>query len=351
MVNKMSENLIGTIKTEGLTKIYRVKQKKGLFKSEIKEIHALKGISLDIQKGEVFGLLGPNGAGKTTFIKILTTLLLPDGGRAFVNGFDVVKYPYSVKKTIGVMLMGERSLYWKLTGRENLEYFAALYHIPSRQVKKRVSEVIDFTGIQDFADRLVETYSSGQKMALAFAKALLNDAPVLFLDEPTNAMDPGRAIEVRKIIKKLKDEFGKTILITTHMMHEADAICDRVAIIDKGKIMALGTPTELKQTVKHRGVIELDVLGNNIKSILPELEKIDSIEKVVYSFDSNNGELIKVRVLCERPRIALPEVVTIFSRHSAKVSSVNLLEPTLEDVFIQYTGRRLSEDTREGDGE
>ena len=347
----MDNALIGTIKTENLTKVYRVKQKKSLFKSEIKEIHALKGISLNIQQGEVFGLLGPNGAGKTTFIKILTTLLLPDGGKAFVNGFDVVKYPYSVKKTIGVMLMGERSLYWKLTGRENLEYFAALYHIPSKQIRKRVSEVIDFVGIQDFVDRLVETYSSGQKMALAFAKALLNDAPVLFLDEPTNAMDPGRAIEVRKIIKKLKNEFGKTILITTHMMHEADAICDRVAIIDKGRIMALGTPTELKQTVKHKGVIELDIIGNSVKNILPEIEKIESVEKVAYSFDNKSEDLIKIRVLCERPRVILPEVVTIFANHNVKMSSVNLLEPTLEDVFIQYTGRRLSEDTREGDGE
>ena len=342
---------MGTIKTENLVKNYRVKQKRSWFKSEVKEIHALKGVSLNIKKGEVFGLLGPNGAGKTTFIKILTTLLLPDGGRAYVNGFDVVRYPYSVKKTIGVMLMGERSLYWKLTGRENLEYFAALYHISSRQIRKRVSEVIDFVGIQDFAGRLVETYSSGQKMALAFAKALLNDAPVLFLDEPTNAMDPGRAIEVREIIKKLKKEYGKTILITTHMMHEADAICDRVAIIDKGRIMALGPPSELKQTVKHKGVIELDVLGNNIKSILPVIEQINGVEKVVYGFDSGNGELVKVRVLCERPRIALPKVVTLFAERSAKVFSVNLLEPTLEDVFIQYTGRRLSEDTREGDNE
>lgn len=346
----LNEEPIGTIKTENLGKIYRVKQRKGLFKSKIKEIHALRGITLEIKKGEIFGLLGPNGAGKTTFIKILTTLLLPDYGKAYVNGFDVIKQPFSVKKTIGVMLMGERSLYWKLTGRENLEYFAALYHIPSSQIKKRVSEVIEFVGIQDFADRLVETYSSGQRMALAFAKALINDAPVIFLDEPTNAMDPARAIEVRKIIKQLKEEFGKTILITTHFMHEADAICDRVAIIDKGKIMALGTPEELKATVKHKGAIELEVLGNNIKNLISEIEKLDGVEKAVYNFVNGDVEKTRVRVLCDKPRSLLPDVVSIFTRSNTKIMSVNLAEPTLEDVFIQYTGRSLSVDTREGDG-
>ncbi len=208
------------IETEGIRKTY-ISKGKGLFRREKREVEALRGIDLKVKKGEIFGLLGPNGAGKTTFIKILTTLLLPTSGKAWVNGYDVIKEERKVRASIGCMLMGERGLYWKLTGRENLDYFGALYYVPKKVRKQRIEYLIDLLDLGDFIDRTVETYSSGQKMIVSFAKALINDAPTLFLDEPTIAMDVHAARKLREVVKDLNRQ-GKTIIYTTHLMHEAD---------------------------------------------------------------------------------------------------------------------------------
>ncbi|MHA1617004.1 MAG: ATP-binding cassette domain-containing protein [Candidatus Njordarchaeales archaeon] len=337
------------IVAEKLRKIYRIKVSKGLFRKSLKEIHALKGVDLRVKEGEIFGLLGPNGAGKTTLIKILTTLLLPDDGRALVNGYDVVKESRKVRASIGVMLMGERSLYWKLTGRENLEYFGSLYSLSGEALKKRVNEVIEFVGIKDFADRLVETYSSGQKMLLAFAKALINDAPLLFLDEPTVAMDPRNAALIREKIKLLRDEFGKTIFLTTHLMHEAEMLCDRVAIIDVGQILAVGSPQELKATLRGKSSIEIDVKLDRIDEVIPAIRAIDDVIDVASSYVKVNGiDAVRIRVLCNSPRTLLPDIIELLVKKSIDVLYVNPQEPTLEDVFMYYTGRLLTEDTRQG---
>jgi len=337
------------IVTENLSKIYRTRISKGLLKKEEKIVEALKGVSFEVMNGEIFGLLGPNGAGKTTLIKILTTLLIPDKGRAFVNGFDVLREPKKVKASIGVMLMGERSLYWKLTGRENLEYFAALYKIPSDVARKRINEIVEFLGIQDFIDRLVETYSSGQKMLLAFAKALINDAPLLFLDEPTVAMDPKNAAMIRSKIRQLNKELGKTILLTTHLMHEAETLCNRVAIIDKGRIIAIGTPDELKETLRGKSSIELDVLGNNIDKIVSDIKNVEGVIDVATSFIKfNSKDAVRIRVLCDAPKEILAEIIDKLIDSKVDILYINPQEPTLEDVFMHYTGRLLSEDQREG---
>src|SRR3990170_3059141 len=226
-------------------------------KKEKKEVHALKDVSLDIYDGEIFGLLGPNGAGKTTLIKCLTTLLLPTSGRMWINGFDVLKQENMVRASIGCMLMGDRGLYWKLTGRENLDYFGALYHVPREVRVKRIEDLVSLLKLTDFVDRTVETYSSGQRMILAFAKALINDAPILILDEPTVTMDVPTARELRHIVKELNRQ-GKTILYTTHLMHEAEELCNRVAIIDHGKIIDLGTTAALKASISTEDVVELE---------------------------------------------------------------------------------------------
>jgi len=339
--------MIGHVKVINLQKIYRVPEKRSFLKRTYKTIRAIDNVSFEVNPGEIFGLLGPNGAGKTTLIKVLTTLLIPDNGDAYVNGYNVLKEPYKVRATIGVMLMGERSLYWKLTGRENLEYFAALYHIPKNEIKRRVNEIIDFVGIQDFADRLVETYSSGQKMLLAFAKALINDAPILFLDEPTIAMDPNRAMEVRELIRKLNEKYKKTIFLTTHLMNEADTLCHRVAIIDKGRIVAMDTPQNLRVNIPHKGAIEIEIQGRNIQNIINEIRNINGIEKIAYSA-MNTDQTVSVRILCDSPRNVLPDVMNVLISHKEiSIRYINPTEPTLEDVFIYYTGRRLSEDTRE----
>src|SRR3989304_1593253 len=208
------------IKVEGLSKTFISKERKKGEPKRKKEIHALKGVNLEVADGEVFGLLGPNGAGKTTLIKCLTTLLLPTGGTAWVNGYNITSQEDQVRASIGCMLMGDRGLYWKLTGRENLDYFGALYHVPKADRLKRIDFLIDLLRLGDFVDRTVETYSSGQRMIVAFAKALVNDAPILFLDEPTVTMDVPTARELRKIVKDM-NEAGKRILSTPHPMRGA----------------------------------------------------------------------------------------------------------------------------------
>jgi len=223
-----------------LSKTYDVRARKGLFKSEKRSVEALKGVSLEVNQGEIFGLLGPNGAGKTTLIKILTTLLLPTSGEAWINGYNVLKDENKVRASVGCMLMGERGLYWKLTGRENLEYFGALYHLDPSARRKRANQIIQLLKLDEIADRMVESYSSGQKMNLAFGKALINDAPLLVLDEPTNTLDLPSASELRSIVRQLNAQ-GKTVIYTTHIMSEAETLCERVAIIDRGELLAMGT--------------------------------------------------------------------------------------------------------------
>ena len=244
------------IRVENLSKTFMSKvRKKG--KRERKQVHALADVSLDILDGEIFGLLGPNGAGKTTLIKCLTTLLLPTSGKMWVNGFDVHKEEDKVRASIGCMLMGDRGLYWKLTGRENLDFFGALYHVPKAPRRKRMDDLVSLLKLDEFVDRTVETYSSGQRMILAFAKSLINDAPILILDEPTVTMDVPTARELRHIVKELNRQ-GKTIIYTTHLMHEAEELCDRVAIIDHGQIIALGTTAELKASIRTEDVVEME---------------------------------------------------------------------------------------------
>ncbi|MCP4419084.1 MAG: ABC transporter ATP-binding protein, partial [Chloroflexi bacterium] len=249
--------MILPVKIENLQKTYITKKREGLFKSSLREVEALKNISLEIEPGEIFGLLGPNGAGKTTLIKCLTTLLLPTNGRAWINGFELTKQDDAIRATVGCMLMGERGLYWKLTGRENLVFFGALYHLPPAERARRATAVIDRLNMAEFADRAVETYSSGQKMKLAFAKALINDAPLLILDEPTNTLDLPSARELRGIVRQLNEQ-GKTVIYTTHIMAEAETLCDRVAIIDRGEVIALGSVANLKKSIGKETVIRLE---------------------------------------------------------------------------------------------
>jgi len=217
---------------------------------------AVDGVSLQIEQGEIFGLLGPNGAGKTTTIRMLCTLLEPTSGTARVNGFDVIKQANQVRQSLGTVLLGERSIYWKLTGRENLEYFAALFHVPPQIARKRIDMLLERMELTARSGELVEKYSSGMKQRIAIAKALLANPPILLLDEPTLGLDPQAARKLREIIKELKEE-GHTILLTTHYMEEADQLSDRIGIIDQGKIISLDTPSRLKETIGQKDVIRL----------------------------------------------------------------------------------------------
>jgi len=216
--------------------------------SKNKTIEALKSLSFTIEKGEIFGLLGPNGAGKTTTIKILTTLLAPTQGEAKILGYNCFGDESKIRPKINFVFGGERSLYWRLSAYDNLRYFGDLYKIPSKILKERIPHLIKLVGLQGREHERVESYSKGMKQRLQIARGLINDPEILFLDEPTIGLDPIGAKDLRNILLLLKKQ-NKTILLTTHYMYEADELCDRIAIIDHGKLLDLGTPLELKK--KH----------------------------------------------------------------------------------------------------
>jgi ABC-2 type transport system ATP-binding protein len=328
-----------TVYTENLTKTYQVRERKGLFKADRRAVEALKGVSLEVCSGEIFGLLGPNGAGKTTLIKILTTLLLPTGGQAWVNGFNVQKEDNLVRASIGCMLMGERGLYWKLTGRENLEYFGALYHFSPSQRKQRAVEIIKLLNIEDIADRTVETYSSGQKMFLAFGKALINDAPLLVLDEPTNTLDVPSASELRAIVRALNNQ-GKTVIYTTHIMSEAETLCNRVAIIDHGQLLALGPVAELKASLQRDQVTHIEgVISARVE------EAVRALPFVLQTSRTAKDGATLLTVVSASGRENLPQLIEVLTRSGALIQRLAPEEATLEDVFIAKTGRTLAEDT------
>lgn len=327
------------VRISNLSKTYHTLQRKGIFKSEKRDVKALEDISFEVRRGEIFGLLGPNGAGKTTLIKILTTLLLPSGGEAWINGFHAERQPNQVRASVGCMLMGERGLYWKLTARENLEYFGALYHLSPADRKRRAQEVIDLIGMNDLADRAVETYSSGQKMKLAFGKALVNDAPLLVLDEPTNTLDVPSASELRSIVRRLNTE-GKTIIYTTHIMTEAETLCERVAIIDHGKLLALGSVAELKASMQQSQVTRIE--GVISPKALKNVQSMPVVEQATLT-NVNSHNLLTV--VTQNERQFLPGLIEALSTSGAVIQKIIPQEVTLEDVFIAKTGRTLAEDT------
>ncbi|HUF38276.1 MAG TPA: ABC transporter ATP-binding protein [Anaerolineales bacterium] len=331
--------MIGTVQVENLAKIYQTKQRKGIFKAERREVPALQDVSMDVRPGEIFGLLGPNGAGKTTLIKILTTLLLPTSGKAQVNGHDVERAPNAVRASVGCMLMGERGLYWKLTGRENLVYFGALYHLNPADRRRVSQEIIDLLSLGEIADRSVETYSSGQKMKLAFGKALINDAPLLILDEPTNTLDVPSASELRAVVRELNGR-GKTIIYTTHIMAEAETLCSRVAIIDHGRLLAEGTVPDLKASLGRDTVTRIE------GAISPgAVEAVRSLPMVTHTTMSAVDGLNQLTVMSSNGQDTLPRLIEALSREGAVIQRIIPEEVTLEDVFIAKTGRTLAEDT------
>jgi ABC-2 type transport system ATP-binding protein len=299
---------------------------------------AVDGVNLQIERGEIFGLLGPNGAGKSTTIRMLCTLLEPTSGTARVNGFDVVKQANDVRRSLGTLLAGERSIYWKLSGRENLEYFAALNHIPPTVAKKRVDELIERMEIKERANELVEKYSTGMRQRIAIAKALIARPPILLLDEPTLGLDPQAARNLRELILDLQKE-GHTILLTTHYMEEADQLSDRIGIIDTGKIIALDTPGGLKRQIDQKEVVRLEVSGWYEK-IGQQLRALPGVENLTPRKLENDGQW-EVSLQTSDSRAILPGVVETVNHNGTRLLNMNIVRPTLEDVFINLTGKAL----------
>ena len=299
---------------------------------------AVDGIDLTVQSGEIFGLLGPNGAGKTTTMKMLATLLLPTSGSIRVLGIDPLARPREVRARLGAMLSGERSLYWKLTARENLEYFAALYHVPPAETRPRIDRALVAVKLADRADDYVERYSTGMRQRLALARALLPDPPLVILDEPTVGLDPQASRDLRDRVRELRAQ-GRTVLLTTHYMEEADQLCDRVAIIDHGKIVALDTPAALKRTIRAEEVVHLELaLEGDDRAVLDRLGRAATVARS----ERRNGTLT-VTAHCASAREFVPAAFDAARSTGATIHHVEVVPVTLEDVFISLTGRALRE--------
>lgn len=326
------------VEVQSVSKIFQTKEGP-LLRRFPKTVVAVDGISFSVAKGEIFGLLGPNGAGKTTMIKMLCTLIAPTSGDAFINGYSVAKDQQKVRENLGVMLTGERTLYWKLTGRENLEYFAALYHMDPSYAKRRIDELLDLVGLEGRENMFVENYSTGMRIRLSFAKALLNEAPVLLFDEPTASLDPQSSRLIRDMIRDLK-KAGHAIILTTHNMEEADALSDRVAIIDHGRIVALAAPFQLKDKVKSSDIIEIEARNISDRSA-GALESLGEIRKVAVSIHDASGQTGLIRIHAEKGKEVLPKILEFLVRKQVAITKVAFIEPTLEDVFIAETGRSL----------
>ena len=305
---------------------------------EAKLFTAVDGVSLNIQRGEIFGLLGPNGAGKSTTIRMLCTLLEPTSGTARVNGFDILKQADLVRQNLGTVLAGERSIYWKLTARENLEYFAALYHVPADIAKKRVKDLLARMELTNRADELVEKYSTGMRQRVAISKALVANPPILLLDEPTLGLDPQAARNLRELIATLKEE-GHTILLTTHYMEEADQLSDRIGIIDQGKIVALDTPSRLKETIEQKDVIRMEVSGW-YEALSAKIQTVPGIESLLARRMEGEG-VYEISLHAQNSRAVLPGIIDSINSNGTHLVNMNIVRPSLEDVFINLTGKAL----------
>lgn len=299
---------------------------------------AVDHVNFSVQSGEVFGLLGPNGAGKTTTIRMLSTLLEPTAGTALINGYDVQRQADAVRRSLGAVLTGERSIYWKLTGRENLQYFAALNHLPPALAKRRVRELLERLELSNRADDFVERYSSGMKQRIAIAKALLANPPVVLLDEPTVGLDPQSARNLRELILDIRRE-GRTVLLTTHYMEEADQLADRIGIIDAGKIIALDTPSNLKAAIHRLDVLQLEIDGYQ-PALAPVLEALPAVAHVATEADGGSG-VCTIAVHTSDSRGVLPRVIDAVGASSGRIRHLHVAQPTLEDVFITLTGKQL----------
>jgi ABC-2 type transport system ATP-binding protein len=316
------------------------KRKHLLGKKTTTTIRALDNVDFEIQEGELFGLLGPNGAGKTTTVKILCTLLEPTGGRAFVKGHDVVKDAGKVRKIVNMVAGGERMLYYRLTGRENLEYFAELYDVPKKEVKSRVNRLLELVGLSERADDEVEKYSKGMRQRLQVCRGLINDPEVVFLDEPTLGLDVNIARDIRKFVReKIVAEQGKTVLLTTHYMYEAEEMCERIGFLSKGKLVAVGRPEELKRKMPSGFSIEM-LVARLTDDVYEGLRRLQPVKKVIttdYEGEAEGEKIDRLIINVDSDR-AVPEVLNYMSSGRCRVVSVNLRGPTLEDLFMFFTG-------------
>ncbi len=311
----MSEEVI---KAERLTKVFN------------KNMVAVDHVDFSVKNGEIFGFLGPNGAGKTTTINMLITVLKPTEGKASVLGYDIVKQANNVRKVIGVVPQ-EYTADEDLTGHENIMLCADLYGVPRETAKKRSLELLELVELVQFKDKRVETYSGGMRRRLELACGLINRPKVLFLDEPTLGLDVQTRAATWNYIRRLKEEYGMTLFMTTHYLEEADALCDRVAIIDHGRIIAMDTPSNLKDSLGG------DVITISIKEDVDVSGIIRSVEHVK-DLRNENGSY---RIKAEFGEVTAPLIIEALRKNGYTVTKLSLSEPTLNEVYLEYTGRSI----------
>jgi ABC-2 type transport system ATP-binding protein len=330
--------MVNAIKTEQLGRIYKIRGGKKKEK-EAKELIALKDVDLEIPTGELFGLLGPNGAGKTTLIKILTTLLAPSSGKAWVSGFNVLEEPDQVRPRINMVSGGETSGYGLLTVRENLWMFAQFYGLSSKVANQRIKHLVDVVGMGDRLNTKSSDLSTGLRQKMNIVRGFLTDPEVLFLDEPTLGLDVGASRDVRKFIRQWIDEDeSRTLLLTTHYMVEADELCDRVAIINQGQVLACDTPANLKHHLQQDAIFCLEVSTLNGLGVA-QLETLPGVKKVLHR--SIEGGATLEFILEEEP--VLGTVINTLTGSDVQLKNFEKREPTLEDVFVNLVGRSMEE--------
>ncbi len=332
------------IETKDLGRIYKLRGNK---KEARKELVALEGVNLTVKRGELFGLLGPNGAGKTTLIKVLTTLLSPTSGWARVAGADVSAQPDLVRPKINMVSGGESSGYGLLTVRENLWMFSQFYGVPSKEANERIVALLEMVGMKDRIHTKSSDLSTGLRQKMNIVRGFLTDPEVLFLDEPTLGLDVGASRDVRKfIIEWLKADKTRTLLLTTHYMVEADELCDRVAIINKGRVLACDTPAALKHRLQKDALFEIETsplngLDQQMLVDQPEVTKAAISE-------TETGAKLSLSLVEES---ALARVINLFTQKDVKVMNLSKREPTLEDVFVDLVGRSMAEEEANGQPE
>ncbi|WP_457032282.1 ABC transporter ATP-binding protein [Kitasatospora sp. P5_F3] len=313
------------IEVRGLTRTYAKGRRRGGEAGQV--VTALRGLDLDVEQGEVHGLLGPNGAGKTTLVKILSTVLLPTDGRATVLGLDVAAEAQALRRRIGIVFGGERGLYGRLTARENLDYWAALYGVPGRERARAVAALLERIGLGDKADTQVDRMSRGMKQRLHLARGLVGDPELLFLDEPTVGMDPVAAREFRGLVGELRSE-GRTILLTTHDMHEAEAVCDRVTLIDRGQVVGTEAPAEVGRWITAYERVDARDVPAPLRQSISGLEGVAGIEELADGW---------IRIATSAAGAVQPVLRALVD---ADVTMVRTSLPTLEDVYLEVIGDR-----------
>lgn len=306
------------VETHDLTKVFNGRK-------------AVDRLNLTIEEGEIFGLLGPNGAGKTTTIAMLSTILAPTGGTAIISGYDIRRKPKDVRRTIGVVPQ-EVALYDNLTAAENLTYFGKLHGVESKRLRKRIDKLLKLVRLKNRANDRLKSFSGGMKDRLNLVVGLIHEPRLLFLDEPTTGLDPQARLAVWEVIKQLQAE-GVSILLTTHYMEEADHLCDRVAIMDNGKIIACDPPAVLKRSIGKLEVIEVKATGMP-NALLAKLRRLRGVKEVV---QTSKG----LRLLTPTADAIIGQVVSSITSKKVRIDSLNVVQPTLEDVFIKLTGKAL----------